>query len=435
MGIKTVMLTGDNIKTALAVKKQVLVDEVIADVLPNDKASKILNLKSYGKTAMVGDGINDAPALTQADVGVAIGAGTDIAIDAADVVLMKSRLTDVAAAIRLSRATLKNIHENLFWAFIYNIIGIPLAAGVWIPVLSFGLVFGITSLIYAGRYWLHSRRDRKKECSGIGKITAIVENERVEEYIGKRERSFWKDTMAYLVFGMFGEGVWEMLRPDCWYPVISYQTNDGKVHMATVRYGGFKNDWKIGESIEIAWETGKEKLVYACDGQKLRKKALVYLVLGLILLGIFGTGAAELFGNRDNHRPFFTGSETAALKYPDHADRVEIEYDRKFYELNETEENILKQLLAEAEIGAGKYYYSVNFGGMSVVHFYQGEEEVERFTVGDFNYILTKDYMLYPVLPIQVEYNGTNLGESNYITGFMNTFAAKVRERYEAEKK
>lgn len=137
MGIHVVMLTGDNERTAKAIGKQAGVDEVIAGVLPEGKEAVIRSLKEKGKVAMVGDGINDAPALTRADMGIAIGAGTDIAIDAADVVLMKSKLLDVPAAIRLSRATLRNIHENLFWAFIYNIIGIPLAAGVWYPL--FGL--------------------------------------------------------------------------------------------------------------------------------------------------------------------------------------------------------------------------------------------------------------------------------------------------------
>lgn len=139
MGIRVVMLTGDNERTANAIGKQAGVDEVIAGVLPDGKGEVINRLKEHGKVAMVGDGINDAPALTSADVGVAIGAGTDIAIDAADVVLMKSRLSDVPAAIRLSRATLKNIHENLFWAFIYNVIGIPLAAGVFIAAFGWKL--------------------------------------------------------------------------------------------------------------------------------------------------------------------------------------------------------------------------------------------------------------------------------------------------------
>ena len=138
MGIHVVMLTGDNERTAKAIGRQAGVDEVIAGVLPDGKESVIRELKEKGKVTMVGDGINDAPALTRADIGIAIGAGTDIAIDAADVVLMKSRLSDVPAAIRLSRATLRNIHENLFWAFFYNVIGIPLAAGVWYPI--FGLL-------------------------------------------------------------------------------------------------------------------------------------------------------------------------------------------------------------------------------------------------------------------------------------------------------
>ena len=131
MGIRVVMLTGDNERTARAIGAQAGVDDVIAGVLPEGKEQVIRALKEKGKTAMVGDGINDAPALTRADIGIAIGAGADVAIDAADVVLMKSNLTDVAAAVRLSRASLRNIHENLFWAFIYNIIGIPLAAGVY----------------------------------------------------------------------------------------------------------------------------------------------------------------------------------------------------------------------------------------------------------------------------------------------------------------
>jgi len=148
MGIRVVMLTGDNERTAKAIGAQAGVDEVIAGVLPSGKESVIRRLKQQGKVAMVGDGINDAPALTRADIGIAIGAGTDVAIDAADVVLMKSRLSDVPAAIRLSRATLKNIHENLFWAFCYNTIGIPLAAGVFISLLGWQMnpMFGAAAM-------------------------------------------------------------------------------------------------------------------------------------------------------------------------------------------------------------------------------------------------------------------------------------------------
>ncbi len=148
MGIRVVMLTGDNEKTAGAIAKQVGVDAVVSDVLPDGKEKVIKELMKYGKVAMVGDGINDAPALTRADVGIAIGAGTDVAVDAGDIVLMNSKLTDVSSAIRLSRRTLTNIYENLFWAFIYNIIGIPLAAGVWIPIFGWTLkpMFGAAAM-------------------------------------------------------------------------------------------------------------------------------------------------------------------------------------------------------------------------------------------------------------------------------------------------
>lgn len=148
MGIKVVMVTGDNEKTAQAIAKESGVDEVIAGVLPDGKEKVVTQYKEKGIVAMVGDGINDAPALTRADIGIAIGAGTDVAIDSADIVLMKSKLTDVSGAIRLSRGTLRNIHENLFWAFIYNVIGIPLAAGVWIPIFGWTLspMFGAAAM-------------------------------------------------------------------------------------------------------------------------------------------------------------------------------------------------------------------------------------------------------------------------------------------------
>lgn len=175
MGIRVVMLTGDNEQTARTIGRQAGVDEVIAGVLPDGKESVIRTLKKQGKVAMVGDGINDAPALTRADIGIAIGAGTDIAIDAADIVLMKSLLSDVPAAIRLSRATLRNIHENLFWAFFYNVIGIPLAAGVWIPLFGWTLnpMFGaaamslssfcvVTNALRLNLFKIHDARKDKK---------------------------------------------------------------------------------------------------------------------------------------------------------------------------------------------------------------------------------------------------------------------------------
>ena len=180
MGIRVVMLTGDNRRTADAIGRQAGVDEVIAGVLPDGKEAVIRRLQESGKVAMVGDGINDAPALTRADTGIAIGAGTDVAIDAADVVLMNSRLSDVPAAIRLSRATLRNIHENLFWAFIYNIIGIPLAAGVFIPFgLTLNPMFGaaamslssfcvVSNALRLNLFDLHStRHDRKPKSAAL----------------------------------------------------------------------------------------------------------------------------------------------------------------------------------------------------------------------------------------------------------------------------
>jgi len=171
MGIHVVMLTGDNERTANAIGKQAGVDEVIAGVLPDGKESVIRSLKKKGRTAMVGDGINDAPALTSADMGIAIGAGADVAVDAADVVLMKSRLSDVPAAIRLSRATLRNIRQNLFWAFIYNIIGIPLAAGVYglqlnpmfgAAAMSLSSFFVVTNALRLNFFKLHDSSHDKK---------------------------------------------------------------------------------------------------------------------------------------------------------------------------------------------------------------------------------------------------------------------------------
>ena len=189
MGIRVVMLTGDNQRTADAIGRQAGVDEVIAGVLPDGKEAVIRQLQASGKVAMVGDGINDAPALTRADTGIAIGAGTDVAIDAADVVLMNSKLSDVPAAIRLSRATLRNIHENLFWAFIYNIIGIPLAAGVFIPFgLTLNPMFGaaamslssfcvVSNALRLNLFDLHStRHDHKTASPAAAPVQSAAEN-------------------------------------------------------------------------------------------------------------------------------------------------------------------------------------------------------------------------------------------------------------------
>lgn len=191
MGIKVVMLTGDNKRTAEAIGKQVGVDKVISDVLPNEKEKVIENLSASGKVAMVGDGINDAPALTRADIGIAVNSGADIAADAADVVLMNNKLCDVPAAIRLSRATLKNIHENLFWAFIYNVIGIPLAAGLFIPITGWTLkpVFGAAAMslssfcVVSNALRLNifkpynAKNDKKIKPADIENIQALTEKE------------------------------------------------------------------------------------------------------------------------------------------------------------------------------------------------------------------------------------------------------------------
>ena len=198
MGIQVVMLTGDNERTAQAIAKQAGVDHVVAGVLPDGKEAVIRKLKEYGKVAMVGDGINDAPALTRADLGIAIGAGTDVAIDAADVVLMKSRLSDVPAAIRLSRVTLRNIHQNLFWAFIYNTIGIPLAAGVFIPLgLTLNPMFGaaamslssfcvVTNALRLNLFKLHdASRDKKRDLVSISLETAKIQPKKEQEIMEK----------------------------------------------------------------------------------------------------------------------------------------------------------------------------------------------------------------------------------------------------------
>ena len=198
MGIQVVMLTGDNERTAQAIAKQAGVDHVVAGVLPDGKEAVIRKLKEHGKVAMVGDGINDAPALTRADLGIAIGAGTDVAIDAADVVLMKSRLSDVPAAIRLSRVTLRNIHQNLFWAFIYNAIGIPLAAGVFIPLgLTLNPMFGaaamslssfcvVTNALRLNLFKLHdASQDKKRDPVSISLETAKIQPKKEQEIMEK----------------------------------------------------------------------------------------------------------------------------------------------------------------------------------------------------------------------------------------------------------
>ena len=207
MGIRVVMLTGDNQRTADAIGRQAGVDEVIAGVLPDGKEAVIRQLQTYGKVAMVGDGINDAPALTRADTGIAIGAGTDVAIDAADVVLMNSKLSDVPAAIRLSRATLRNIHENLFWAFLYNVIGIPLAAGVFIPFgLTLNPMFGaaamslssfcvVSNALRLNLFDLHSTRRDHAPKNASSLPAALTQPAAVENKESTKEDNSMKKTL------------------------------------------------------------------------------------------------------------------------------------------------------------------------------------------------------------------------------------------------
>ena len=205
MGIKVIMLTGDNEKTAKAIGHKAGVDQVIAGVLPQGKESTIRELTEYGNTVMVGDGINDAPALTRANIGMAIGAGTDVAIDAADVVLMKSNLKDVPAAIRLSKAVLRNIHENLFWAFIYNIIGIPLAAGIWYPIFGWKLnpMFGAAAMSLSSfcvvtnalRLNLVNIYNNKKDRKIKNSITEVIGNNDLSNNLDNKESEKETNTM------------------------------------------------------------------------------------------------------------------------------------------------------------------------------------------------------------------------------------------------
>ena len=210
MGLRVVMLTGDNARTAAAIGSAAGVDAVVAGVLPDGKEAVIRKLRESGKVAMVGDGINDAPALTRADVGLAVGAGTDVAIDAADVVLMKSGMSDVSAAIRLSRAALRNIRENLFWAFIYNIIGIPFAAGVWIPIFGWTLqpMFGalamslssfcvVTNALRLNLFRLHeAKHDKHRQPVTLPDEVTAAPQETNTANDHKEEKTMYKTTVT-----------------------------------------------------------------------------------------------------------------------------------------------------------------------------------------------------------------------------------------------
>ena len=251
MGIHVVMLTGDNERTAKAIGAQAGVDEVIAGVLPEGKEQVIRKLKEKGKVAMVGDGINDAPALTRADMGIAIGAGTDVAIDAADVVLMKSRLSDVPAAIRMSRATLRNIHENLFWAFFYNIIGIPLAAGVWYPLFGWKLnpMFGAAAMSLSSfcvvtnalRLNLFKMYDASKDRKRKMKKVETAENTVSDIVLADKNESENKEETK-----MTREEAWELLTE---YNKDEFHLEHAQIVEGTMRY--FARELGYGDEEEF----------------------------------------------------------------------------------------------------------------------------------------------------------------------------------------
>lgn len=302
--------------------------------------------------------------------------------------------------------------------------------GVWISMMAIGLVLGIAAIISGIRYLFYSHKVKKMKSRGIGTITAVVENENIEAYIGTRERSITKEMMALAVFGMFGEGLWDSLRPDAWYPVISYCTDDGEVHTATTRFGAFWNSWKIGERLELAWEDGKERLVHVCDGTVFRKKAYAYILFGMVLLALFGLGIVSLFGKAGKVTSIPTEQR---LVYPADAERVEMQIEGKRYVLDEEEIEVIKSLLEQAEIRKAEKYIFYDTEGMVNLYFYRGEEEIEKFVVDDVNYIYASNRMKYWIEPISLEFRGVEMGDTEFLTVFFGNLKAKVLERYAVE--
>ena len=196
-------------------------------------------------------------------------------------------------------------------------------AGVWVGISAVAIVSGVTAVLSGIRYLFYHWKTQKLEGRAVGKITAVVENEKIEEYIGEKERSTFKDLMAYLAFGLFGEGIWNMLRPDAWYPVISYQSGDGAFYTATTRFGAFRNSWQIGETVDVTWDDGKENLVHICSQKVFLKKAQSYFLIGLALFMLFGIGMWNLFGKQE------AVDASKRLKYPVAADRVEMKIEGK----------------------------------------------------------------------------------------------------------
>lgn len=299
---------------------------------------------------------------------------------------------------------------------------------VWIAVGAISFVTGVVAVISGIRYLLYHRKTKKLSCRAVGKITAVVENEKIEGYIGVRDRSTSKEFLAYMVFGLFGEGIWNMLRPDAWYPVISYQTENGIFHTATTRFGAFQKSWQIGESVDITWEDGNENLVHICSGKVFLKKAQSYFLIGFALFMLFGVGMWNLFGKQE------TADVSERLKYPVAAERVEMKIEGKQYQLDEEEIEVLKKWLDEAEMKSAEKYFFWDKEGFLSISFFQGETLIERFVVNDTYYIYAMDGMKYWVGPLkQLEFRGTDIGDDLYLTVFLGNLKAKVLERYAVE--
>lgn len=300
--------------------------------------------------------------------------------------------------------------------------------GLWVGISAIAVVLAITALLSGMRYLVYHKKTQKLSSRTVGKITAVVDNEKIEEYIGVRERSTSKEFLAYFVFGMFGEGIWNMLRPDAWYPVISYQSEDGVFHTATTRFGAFQKSWLIGEKVAITWEDGKENLVHICDEKVFLKKAQSYFLIGVALLVLFGFGMWNLFGTKEQV------AVSERLKYPASADRVEMKIEGKQYELDEEEMEVLKTWLAEAEIKSSEKYLFWDKEGFINISFYQGETLIEKLVVNDVYYIYAMGGIKYWIGPLkQFEFRGTDIGDAKYTTVFLGNLKAEVLERYAVE--
>lgn len=299
---------------------------------------------------------------------------------------------------------------------------------VWVGVGAISLVFGITAVISGIRYRLYHAKTQKMSSRAVGKITAVVENEKIEEYIGERDRSTSREFLAYIAFGMFGEGIWNTLRPDAWYPVISYQSEDGAFHTATTRFGAFRKSWQVGETVDVTWEDGKENMVHICSEKIFLKKAKRYFMIGVALFMLFGIGMWSLFGEQE------AIDVSKRLKYPVVADRVEMKIEGKQYELDEEEIKVLKKWLDEAEMKSAEKYIFWDKEGFLNISFYQGDSLIERFVVNDTYYVYAMDGMKYWVGPLKhMELHGTDIGDNLYTTVFLGNLKANVLERYAVE--